>query len=89
MRVAHADVGRIPVADLAVMIDIGWVREWPFEIRPAAVRYIKRNGWDEAMRRAYETAARLRKIECEVRDVRGLPGSQRALATAEGRGVED
>jgi hypothetical protein len=66
MKIAHQDVDRIPVADLALMLDIGWIREWPFEIRREAFRYIKRNGYEEAMRRARETAERLRKVESEV-----------------------
>lgn len=63
MKIAHDQVDRIPVADLAVMIDIGWVREWPFEVRPQVMRHLKRHGWEATMRRAYDTATRLRKVE--------------------------
>ncbi len=58
MKISHDDVARIPAPDLAAMIAAGWVRHWPFEIRTAAARYIDKHGWEAAMQRAYETAAR-------------------------------
>lgn len=66
MKIAHEDAARISAVDMALMLDLGWVRAWPFEMRPAAVRWIKQYGWTEAMRRATETAARLRTGEFEA-----------------------
>ena len=59
MKIAHDQAAKIPAPVMAVMIDVGWIREFPFEIRPAAVRWIKRHGWEDATLRAAETAARL------------------------------
>lgn len=61
MKIRHDDVHRIPAPDLAIMIDAGWVRHWPFEIRPAAVKYIDGNGWQAAMERATAAANQQQK----------------------------
>lgn len=63
MKIAHDQAAKIPAPVLALMIDLGWVSEWPFEIRPAAVRWIRAHGWDGAVARAAETIKRLGKGE--------------------------
>lgn len=67
MKIRHQDVCRVSAPDMALMIDAGWVRHWPFEIRPAAVRYIRAHGWEKSMRRAVELVVRTGKGQFSVR----------------------
>lgn len=66
MKIGHDEAARISAIDMAMMVDLGWVRQWPFEIRPVAMRWIKQHGWTEAMRRATETLVNLRRGEFEA-----------------------
>lgn len=52
MKISHDDVARIPAPDLAILIALHWVREWPCELSSSSARVLKRSGYYELMRRA-------------------------------------
>lgn len=52
MKIAHEDVSRIPAPDLAVLVALGWVKEWPCELVGGARQTLKRRGYIAMMAEA-------------------------------------
>lgn len=55
MKIRHEDLPHLSPVDAAVLLAVGWVREWPWEMDRNIVRLFKKIGYYRLVERARET----------------------------------